>query len=578
VAEIVDTIWSWIVKAVGETSWRELMPLGLAGILVWGLWLYRAVLSRFARPVLNNFRTSVSVVVPAYREDPDILLECLESWLSQDPDEVIIVPDVEDHEVLRRLRAVADPRVRVLAFEHRGKRSALGVGIRAARCEIVVLADSDTRWQPGLLAAVQMPFIDPNVGGVGTQQNVYMRQSSVWRRVADWLVNLRYYDYVPAMGRAGAVACLSGRTAAYRREAILPVLSNLENEFFLGRRCVAGDDGRLTWLVLASGYKTVHQSSARALSMFPTGLSAFVKQRVRWSRNSYRTYFTALYKGWLWRVPLVTKVTVLQILLTPVTMGMALGYLLLSRLELTGRGVVLVLIWLLVGRGIRGYSHLRRHPFDVLLLPLLAVVVIGISLPIKLWALITMNKQGWLTRSSDKIGGEGQGAASLGAARVRSEHAAAQAPAYTPARGANGVTHLPARGAHGPARVPEQVPAGGWSGGGRGDRGDHGDRGGRGDRGDWGDRGDRGDWGDHGDRGHGRPHAPSHAPAYGPSHGPAHGPGHGGPGHGGPAQGPGHGPGHGGPDHGPVPGQRTGGRRSAGGRAVVGSSRRGSDS
>jgi hyaluronan synthase len=404
---------------VGETSWREVMPLGLAGIFVWALWLYRAVLSRFARPVVNDFRTSVSVVVPAYREDPEILLECLDSWLEQGPMEVIIVPDVEDVEVQRRLARYGDPRVRVLVFEHRGKRSALGVGIRAARGELIVLVDSDTRWQPGLMAAVQMPFADPDVGGVGTQQNVYQRRSSVWRRIADWLVNLRYYDYVPAMGRAGAVACLSGRTAAYRRSAVLPVLDHLENEFFLGRRCVAGDDGRLTWLVLASGYKTVHQSSARALSMFPTSLRAFVKQRVRWSRNSYRCYFTALYKGWLWRVPLVTKITVLQILLTPVTMGMALGYLLLSRLELTGRGVVLVFCWLLIGRGIRGWSHLRRHPQEIVLLPLLAFTVIAISLPIKLWAFVTMNKQGWLTRTSDSVGGEGQNAASLVPPRQR---------------------------------------------------------------------------------------------------------------------------------------------------------------
>ena len=34
-----------------------------------------------------------------------------------------------------------------------------------------------------------------------------------------------------------------------------------------------------------------------------------------------RTYLTALWKGWLWRAPFVSKVTVLQILLTPVTMG-----------------------------------------------------------------------------------------------------------------------------------------------------------------------------------------------------------------------------------------------------------------
>jgi hyaluronan synthase len=258
-----------------------------------------------------------------------------------------------------------------------------------------------------------MPFIDPEVGGVGTQQNVYQRTSSIWRRIADWLVNLRYYDYVPAMGRAGAVACLSGRTAAYRRSVILPVLPHLEDEFFLGRRCVAGDDGRLTWLVLASGFKTVHQSSARALSMFPSSFPAFVKQRVRWSRNSYRTYLTAVWKGWLWRVPMVTKITVLQILLTPVTMGMALAYLLFSRLDLTVHSIGLALIWLLLGRGVRGYSHLRRHPQEILLLPVAALVVIFIALPVKLYAFFTMNKQGWLTRTADSIGGEGQSSATL---------------------------------------------------------------------------------------------------------------------------------------------------------------------
>lgn len=395
------------------TSWRDFIPLGLAGLLVWSLWLYRVILSRLAKPIVNGYRTTVSVVIPSYREDPDILLRCLESWLAQDPTEVILVIDIADVEGQERLSHVIDPRLRVLVFEHSGKRSALGVGIRAANCELVVFADSDTWWEPGLLEAVQMPFEDPQVGGVGTQQNVYQRTTSVWRRIADWLVNLRYYDYVPAMGSKGGVACLSGRTAAYRRAAILPVVENLENEFFLGRRCVAGDDGRLTWLVLASGYKTVHQSSAHAISMFPDSFRAFVKQRIRWSRNSYRCYLTALWKGWLWKTPFVTKVTVLQILLTPVTMGITLAYLLFSRLQFTPLGIGLAIGWLLLGRGVRGWSHLKRHPKEILLLPLLALVVIMIALPVKLYAFLTMNKQGWLTRSSDQVGGQGQNAATL---------------------------------------------------------------------------------------------------------------------------------------------------------------------
>jgi cellulose synthase/poly-beta-1,6-N-acetylglucosamine synthase-like glycosyltransferase len=389
------------------------VPIAVAGTVVWLLWLYRVVRSATAPAIVSSFRTTTSVVVPSYHEDPDILMRCLKSWIEQDPTEIIIVLDVQDLDAYRRITALEDARIKPILFHHAGKRSALGVGIRAATSEILVLTDSDTSWLPGLLENVQMPFVDPKVGGVGTQQNVYQRRTSIWRRQADWLVNLRYLNYVPAMGRVGAVPCLSGRTAAYRRSVVLPVLDNLENEFFLGKRCISGDDGRLTWLVLASGYQTVHQRSAKALSMFPDTFSGFVKQRVRWSRNSYRAYLTAIAKGWLWKVPFVTKVTVLQILLTPITMGLTIAYLLFSRVDGTTLSIEVAIGWVLLTRAIRGFSHLRRHPQEIFLLPILTLTVIFIALPVKLFAFLTMNRQGWLTRHADTVGGDGQSARSL---------------------------------------------------------------------------------------------------------------------------------------------------------------------
>ena len=404
-----EAIWNYLATL------GPYFPLAIAGAIVWALWLWRVIQSARTGPIESDFRATTSVIVPSFHEDPDILLRCLETWREQDPDEIIIVLDLADVEAYDRIVALGDDRIRPILFEHAGKRSALGAGIRLARYEILVLTDSDTSWTPDLLVNVQKPFADPAVGGVSTQQNVYARGSSIWRRVADWLVNLRYYNYVPAMGRAGAVACISGRTAVYRKAAVLPVLERLENEFFLGKRCISGDDGRLTWLVLASGYKTVHQRSARALSMFPSTLSAFIKQRIRWSRNSYRCYLTAIAKGWLWKQPFVTKITVLQILLTPVTMGFTIAYILFSRLELAPIAIIAVIAWLLVTRGIRGFSHLRRHPGEILLLPVVVLMVIVIALPIKLYAFVTMNKQGWLTRHADRVGGDGQTVRTLGA-------------------------------------------------------------------------------------------------------------------------------------------------------------------
>jgi hyaluronan synthase len=381
------------------SSWISWVPIGIVGLTSWLVWLVRRTLSHRYRPTVNDHRETVSVVVPVYREDPDVLERCLRTWISQQPFEVILVVDDRDAQVLDRLRTLDLAGVCVLPWRHTGKRGALGAGIRAARGDIIVLADSDTSWQPGLLDAIQMPFADPHVGGVGTRQFVYARESKLMRRIAHWLLNTRYLDYVPAMSRTGSVPCLSGRTAAYRGDVIRPRLPLLEHEIFLGRECVSGDDGRLTWLVLAAGYRAVHQDSARAESMFPDSLTAFVKQRVRWSRNSYRCYLTAIGHGWLWRQPLITQVTVLQILLTPFTMASAVWYGAQWMRRGGTVGILLVLVWACAARAVRGFSHLREHPADLLITPVIVAVVLFIALPVKAWACLSMNRQGWLTRT-----------------------------------------------------------------------------------------------------------------------------------------------------------------------------------
>jgi len=408
---------SGVSKALPESLIQYVMwalPFGILGIISWGLWGTRKFLSAITRPTVNGFRTTATIVVPSYHEDPDVLIRCLGTWLRQNPSRIIIVLDVADVEAQRRIEALGHPNVDVQMFQHRGKRSALGHGIRLCDTELIILIDSDTAWEDDMYEHIQMPFIDPAVGAVSTRQNVYLPKTSVWRRVADWIIDLRYYDYVPAMGRYGGVIMASGRTAAYRRSVIQPRVYDLEHEYFLGKECIAGDDGRLTWLVISQGFRVAHQDSARALSMFPSTFRAFVKQRVRWSRNSYRCYLTAIRHGWIFRTPIISQLTVMQILLTPFTMFVALAYVVLSvRSEQPLLALGLAMVWVIVGRGIRGISHLWRRPEDIWLLPLVTGVIILVALPIKLYALITMNKQGWLTRTADTQGGEGQSEASL---------------------------------------------------------------------------------------------------------------------------------------------------------------------
>ena len=49
----------------------------------------------------------------------------------------------------------------------------------------------------------------------------------------------------------------------------------------------------------------------------------------------------------------------------------------------------------------------------------MAVIVIFIAPPVKAYALATMNRQGWLTRRTELLGGEGQAAATLSGGMFR---------------------------------------------------------------------------------------------------------------------------------------------------------------
>ena len=396
-------------------SWTGWLPISMIGLLSWGAWLLRQAVGAFYRPAVNDYTASTSVVVPVYREDVVVLERSLASWLRNDPDEVILVVDHSESLVIEQAEtwSDADARIRVVVVRPPGKRHALCVGARAARHDIVVLTDSDTIWAEGFLANLLMAFADPTVGGVGCRQNVVEPHTSIWRRVADWMLDVRFVHFLPATARQKAVPCISGRTAAYRRVAVLPVLAELEFETFWGRQCISGDDGRLTWLVLRDGWRTAYQSTARAWTVFPNTLSGFVKQRIRWSRNSYRCYSRAAWTGWLWQQPLITSISIAQNLIGPFT--------LLIPVTLVAVGIAqgrylfagAIALWLLVGRAAKGIGHLRRSPSTLLFVPFIALVFVVLMIPIKLYALLTLNRQGWVTRTAEDAIAEGQASTTL---------------------------------------------------------------------------------------------------------------------------------------------------------------------
>jgi cellulose synthase/poly-beta-1,6-N-acetylglucosamine synthase-like glycosyltransferase len=241
-------------------------PLGVLGLIRWATWLVRRIPAVLYKPVVNNYRLPMSIVVPTYQEDPEIFAMAIESWLANNVQEVILVIDSSDmtcQEIARRYP------VRVLITDVPGKRDALRRGWRAARTELVALVDSDTIWAPDVAEEVCKPFADPRIGGVGTRQSVYGTKGFL-ARITDMFLDNRYFDENASQTLLGqAVACLSGRTAIYRRSLLLEIEAEFMEESFWGVPCLSGDDKRLTTLVLEHGYLTYMQRTAVVWSTFP---------------------------------------------------------------------------------------------------------------------------------------------------------------------------------------------------------------------------------------------------------------------------------------------------------------------
>jgi Glycosyltransferase like family 2 len=192
------------------------------------------------------------------------------------------------------------------------------------------------------------------------------------------------------------VTCLSGRTAVYRRSAVIPVLDGLVNETFMGKKVISGDDKALTLLVQGEGWKVRYQESAVVYTPGAEEMRTFLKQRLRWARNSWRADLKAVSSRWAWRKPLLT-VHLIDRLLQPLTTLVAPLYVIYAILQQHWLAVAVVISWWFLSRTIKIWPHLRRGRSSLAILPW----YVGFnywSAVMRIYAFFTMNQQGWITR------------------------------------------------------------------------------------------------------------------------------------------------------------------------------------
>ena len=240
----------------------------------------------------------ISIIIPAYNEEPRYLRKCIKNVLNAKGNKEIFIvddgsTDKTTRNVLKEFKA-EHPQLIVHRFrKNKGKRHAHDYAFKRAKGEFLVTIDSDTIIKKDAFEKLIRPFANKKVGAVTGNVKVYNRKDNLISR----MISARYWNAFNfernSLSNWNIVTCCSGPLSAYRKEYVMPILKDYSNQRFLGKKCTYGDDRALTRLLLKD-YDIVFARDSIAYTGCPTSLYGFLKQQLRWKKSWYReTYLTA---------------------------------------------------------------------------------------------------------------------------------------------------------------------------------------------------------------------------------------------------------------------------------------------
>jgi hyaluronan synthase len=414
------------VYALSHTAYLPLLPLWTVAFTLSSLPLFISWADRPVRvtPRQELFLATfhVTVAVPVYNEDPELLDRCIWSLVnsSRPPQCVHVVEDGESCDY-SRLRAHWEGRHGTTLV--RWERLARNMGKRWAQsrvftanpdADVFITVDSDTTLEHCAIEEGLKPLANPkNASVAGIEE--------IWNKHANWLTKIcaarnTFSQLVSWSTQSvfGNVLINRGTFAVYRAHVIREIVPAYLSETFLGHPVKLGDDSALTLFSRAHG-RTVQQVTAFSLPMYPATLSHHFRQWLRWARGgSIRNYWRIKYLpltswGWWWTALAFYYtiaslfVPVLLIAAWPKTAGLATW----TALSIVAWAFTTSLHVLRVRRVGEGFW---TRVSSVLAYPAGLIWSQYCLRPIRLYGIFTCFRQGWVTRQAGvEIGAEWTG-------------------------------------------------------------------------------------------------------------------------------------------------------------------------
>ncbi len=225
-----------------------------------------------------TFAPSVSVIVPAFREEK-VVLRTIETLIAQEYPgdlEVVVVDDGSPDKTYEVAQAAygKHPRVRVYRKPNGGKASALNFGLGYASGEIVICLDADTLFAPDTVAELVEPLHDPKVGAVAGNAKVGNRINLVTRWQAIEYVTSQNLDR-RAFSLLNCITVVPGAVGAWRKSLVQKAGGFSEDTL--------AEDQDLTLSIRRRGFSIAYADEAIGYTEAPDSLGGLAKQRFRWS-------------------------------------------------------------------------------------------------------------------------------------------------------------------------------------------------------------------------------------------------------------------------------------------------------
>jgi len=236
-----------------------------------------SMLSLFKKEIVVEYEPKISIIIPCYNEEKNIL-KCLDAIASSDYPkkkmEIIVVDDGSTDNTLNILKGYSKKNlIKIVKGTHEGKSESLNRGAKKASNEFIVAVDADTLLERATLRKLIQPFADPKTGAtngscivrnkgslLGMFQNIEYHYNNLIRRSFSLLFKNGIWFF--------------GAFAGYRK-------SVLEKIGYFKKDSLT-EDTDIALEIYSAGYKVLNVHDAIGHVLAPSTLKGFYKQRSRW--------------------------------------------------------------------------------------------------------------------------------------------------------------------------------------------------------------------------------------------------------------------------------------------------------